>query len=59
MAERGSSTSERTRHIHIRYYFIKDRIDAGEVMLQYLPTVEIITNILTKPLQGDVFKKPR
>ena len=27
MAEKGRSTSERTRHIHIRFYFIKDRID--------------------------------
>ena len=59
MAEKGRSTSERTRHIHIRYFFIKDRIDAGEIKLQYLPTEEMVADILTKPLQGELFKKLR
>ena len=59
MAERGRSSSERTRHIHIRHFFIKDRIDSGEVKLKYLPTEEMIADILTKPLQGALFRKLR
>ena len=59
MAEKGRSTSERTRHIHIRFYFIKDRIDNKELKIEYLPTKLMIADILTKPLQGELFQKLR
>ncbi len=59
MAEKGRSTSDRTRHIHVRYFFIKDRIDNGELELKYLPTKEMIADILTKPLQGELFRRLR
>jgi hypothetical protein len=38
LAEKGRSTSERTRHINIRYFFIKNRISEGEVTCSYMPT---------------------
>jgi hypothetical protein len=59
LANKGRSTSERTRHIHIRYFWVKDRIDSGEIELQYLPTKEMIADILTKPLQGELFRTLR
>jgi hypothetical protein len=59
LAEKGRSTSSRTRHIHIRFFFIKDRIDRGEMSVVYLPTDDMISDILTKPLQGAKFKKLR
>ena len=59
MAEKGRSTSDRTRHIHVRYFFIKDRIDSNELQLVYVPTKDMIADILTKPLQGDLFRKLR
>jgi hypothetical protein len=59
LAEKGRSTSERTRHINIRYFFIKDKIDSGEVKVQYLPTGEMLADILTKPLQGELFRRLR
>jgi hypothetical protein len=59
LANKGHSTAERTRHIAIRFYFVKDRVDSGEVAIQYLPTEEMIADILTKPLQGDAFRKLR
>jgi hypothetical protein len=31
LATKGRSTSEQTRHVHIRYFFVKDRVDSGEV----------------------------
>jgi hypothetical protein len=30
MANKGKSTSKRTKHIAIRYFFIKDRIESNE-----------------------------
>lgn len=55
LAEKGRSTSDRTRHIHIRFYFIKDRIANNELNIVYLPTNRMIADILTKPLQGALF----
>jgi hypothetical protein len=57
MMELGYSTSERTRHIKTRYCFIQDRINAGDTVLQYLPTEAMIADILTKPLQGGVSRE--
>jgi hypothetical protein len=55
LEEKGSSSSERTRHVHIRYYWVKDRIANKEIQVVYLPTESMIADILTKPLQGDKF----
>lgn len=59
LARNGQSNSERTRHINIRYFFITDRINAGEVRLEHLATVNMIADILTKPLQGGLFRSLR
>ena len=32
---RRASSGKRTRHINVRYYFISDRIAAGEVSIEY------------------------
>jgi hypothetical protein len=41
---------ERSKHIEIKYYFIRDKFQEGEVKLEYIPTDEQTTDILTKPL---------
>ena len=42
--------SQKTKYINIRYYFIRDYINTINIKLKYIPTIEIIANILTKPL---------
>jgi hypothetical protein len=59
LANKGRSTSERTRHVDIRYFFVKDRIDSREIKLEYLPTEQMVADILTKPLQGALFRTLR
>jgi hypothetical protein len=59
LTQKGGSTSERTRHINIRYYWVKDRIGSGELKVEYQPTEEMIADILTKPLQGAKFLELR
>ena len=56
LANKGLSTSGKTRHIGVRYFFIKDRVDAGEVVLEHVSTTDMIADILTKPLQGHLFR---
>ena len=54
-AEKGRSTSDLSRHINIRYFWVKDKIDSEDVMLEYTPTEDMIADLLTKPLQGQLF----
>jgi hypothetical protein len=59
LEEKGKSKSQRTRHVSIRYFFIKDRVDLGEIKIQYLPTEDMVADYFTKPLQGELFLKFR
>ena len=59
LANRGKSTSERTRHVKIRYFFISHYIEENEIVLKYLPTGEMMADLLTKPLHGSLFEKLR
>ena len=53
------SSSKRTKHINVRYYFIKDCIDRKEIHVIYCPTESMIGDYFTKPLQGSKFVKFR
>ena len=53
------SSSKRTKHIKIRYFFFWDKIEAGEVSLKYCPTEKMWADILTKPMQGKAFREMR
>ena len=59
LIENGRSNSERTRHIDVRFFFLHDRQRTGDVEIKYLPTERMITDILTKPLQGELFRQLR
>jgi hypothetical protein len=54
-----ASSSKRTKHINIRYFFITDRISKGEVRVEWCPTKDMVADFMTKPLQGSLFKKFR
>jgi hypothetical protein len=59
LVDKGISTSDRTKHVKIRYFWVKDRVDSGEIAIQYIPTEDMIADILTKPMQGEKFRKLR
>ena len=59
MMNRGRTDLSRTKHIDIRYFYLKDRIDDNQVKLAYVPTEDMVADILTKPLQGSLFMKLR
>jgi hypothetical protein len=41
---------QRTKHIDIRYHFIREKLKRGDVLLAYVPTGEQLADILTKAL---------
>jgi hypothetical protein len=54
-----ASSSKRTRHINIRYFFVSDRIANNEMSVEYCPTGNMVADFFTKPLQGTPFRKFR
>jgi hypothetical protein len=53
------SSSKRTRHFNIKYFFITDLISRGEVSVEYCPTGAMIADFMTKPLTGQKFREMR
>mmetsp|Transcript_11438 Transcript_11438/g.14335 ORF Transcript_11438/g.14335 Transcript_11438/m.14335 type:complete len:209 (+) Transcript_11438:991-1617(+) len=54
-----NSCTGNSRHINIRYFFVKDRVDKGELIIEYCPTEKMLADFFTKPLQGRQFKLMR
>ena len=40
----------RTKHIDIRYHFIREKVASGEVVLKYVPNADQLADLLTKGL---------
>ena len=57
LANKGKSTSERTRHIKIRNFFIHHYVKSNKILIMHMPTVDMIADIMTKPLHGGLFEK--
>ena len=50
---------DRSKHIKIRYHYIRDMVQKGEVRLQYVATDEQVVDVLTKPLSRTKFDYSR
>ena len=54
-----NSCTGNSRHIDIRHFFVKDRVDKKEVKVEYCPSRSMLADFFTKPLQGVLFEKFR
>ena len=54
-----NSCTGNSRHVHIRYFFVKDRVDKGEITIEYCPTHIMLADFFTKPLTGQLFHRFR
>jgi hypothetical protein len=51
------SCGPNSRHIDIRYFWIKDRLDIEDITVVYCPTEQMLADSFTKPLQGGLFRR--
>ncbi|CAI7858067.1 unnamed protein product [Closterium sp. NIES-54] len=51
-----SGFANRTKHIALRYFFVKDEIEKGRLELSYCPTSEMASDYLTKKLGKQKFE---
>ena len=45
----------RTKHIGVRYHFVREVVEDGNVDLQKIDTKENLADVLTKPINTDKF----
>ena len=50
---------QRSKHIDIRYHFLRDQVGKNMIKLEYCRSKDQIADILTKPLRIDDFIKLR
>lgn len=59
MLKAGSGSSALSRHINARYFWLLWYVDNLQVIIEYMPTADMVSDVLTKPLQGEHFRRLR
>ena len=60
LEEKGKASSgKRTRHFHIKFFYITDLIQQQLLRTEYCPTADMVSDYMTKPLIGVQFRKFR
>jgi hypothetical protein len=49
----------RTKHIELRYHFLRDNVEKGNIDLIHVPIEKQLADILTKPLDQATFARLR
>jgi hypothetical protein len=59
LVKRGSPASECSRHIDIRYFWVKQLVDGKTAVVRHLATELMYANVMTKAVQGKQFVDER
>ncbi len=52
-------SNRRTKHIDIKFPFIREKVEDGIIRLLYTPTAEMIADCLTKPVGKQILNRAR
>ena len=53
------SAGKRSCAINIQYFFVTDQVELGNIQIEHMPTNKMWADYMTKPLQGEKFRKFR
>ena len=53
------SAGKRSRALNVRYFFVTDQVEKGNVMIEYCGTEKMVADFMTKLLQDEKFKEFR
>ena len=53
------SSSKKTKYTKMKFFFVKDQVDKGEIEVKHLGTEDMRVDVLAKPKQGKPFCKDR
>ena len=51
------SAGKRSRALNVRYFFLTDQVNKENLRITYCPTDDMTADYMTKPLQGEKFRK--
>jgi hypothetical protein len=51
------SAGKRSQALNIQYFFLSDQISKGNLIIEYMPTDDMVCDYMSKPLQGEKFRK--
>jgi transposase InsO family protein len=47
---------QKSKHIEIKYHYVRDQVKEKKVILSYIPTKEMMADPMTKPIARDLFQ---
>ena len=47
----------RTKHMKIRHFWAREQAQLGEIVIKYMPTADMIADLMTKPVVGALFSR--
>ena len=57
--EEGRALSQRTKHMHVKYFWIKEAIRNEKIMIKYQKSADMLADFFAKPNNGVQFQKFR
>jgi uncharacterized protein involved in type VI secretion and phage assembly len=55
----NTSDSNRTKHMDVRFHWLREAIGSGALSMEYVPTQDNAADMFTKPLDATKFKRCR
>jgi hypothetical protein len=54
---KNTTTGQRTKHIDVRYHFIRELVEDGTIEIEFVKTLDNEADIYTKNTSGELFQK--
>ena len=54
---RNAIISQRTKHIDIKYHFVREKVEEKQITLEYIPIKKMVADCLTKPVTKNVYEQ--